>query len=454
MSNLWVNAQKVFSMQNLRFQILADYFRVPCELDWLITGYQIDSRLIKEGNLFFALKGEKTDGHLHLSDAKKRGAIAAVVDKNYPGSDFGLFLLFVEDVERALQQLAQFSLSLQAPPPRIIGITGSVGKTTTKDFVAELLSKKYKVFKTPHSYNSKLTFPLNLLNRSDEEILVLEMGMSEAGEIGSLVQIAAPDIAVLTKISLAHAAFFPNGLEDIVKEKLQIFSSPKTQIAIFPDEISLETSAKKICFSLQNRNADYFLSVLDGRVYVDERGVRAYQFDLPFKQSHIVYNFLIAVTVARQMKMEWDEINQQINTLRLPAMRFEQFEKNGIFFVNDAYNANPESMRSALLNFPEPKENGKRIAVFGTMKELGGFSKNAHEEIGFLAQRIVDHLLVIGEEALILCETFAQVQKPAEYFLDLKALAERLKALMCPGDVVLVKGSRSMHLEHLFDLLI
>lgn len=438
-------------MKNLSLQAISNHLGLDLPQDFQITGYQIDSRLIQPGDLFFALEGEKTDGHFHLAEVKARGAVAAVVSKSYSGPDFGLTLLRLDDVLASLQELARYSLSLKQP--QIVGITGSVGKTTTKDFAATLLEGKYKVFKTPSSFNTKRTFPLTLLNRSDEEVLVLEFGMSEPGDIGRLMQMAAPDIAVLTKVALAHVAYFPGGLEEIAKGKKEIFSHPKTRTAIFPHGYAVETQAEKLNFSLEERSADYFLSFAEGKFHLDERGVRAYQFDPPFRQSHVLHNFLAAVAVARQMKMEWDEINRQVPLLKLPKMRFEMFEKEGIQFINDAYNANPESMRAALSNLPQPKEEGKRIAVLGTMKELGPFSEESHREIGQFAQRFADHLLVLGEEALPLCEAFSEVKKPAEHFVNLANLSSRLKELMRPGDVVLVKGSRSMQLEKLFDLL-
>jgi UDP-N-acetylmuramoyl-tripeptide--D-alanyl-D-alanine ligase len=142
-----------------------------------------------------------------------------------------------------------------------------------------------------------------------------------------------------------------------------------------------------------------------------------------------------------------------VNKLQLPKMRFEQFEKGGVSFVNDAYNANPESMRAALSSLPTPKEGGKRIAVLGTMKELGVFSEESHREVGHFAQKYIDHLLVLGKDAEPLCEAFVEVKKPGECFSDHKSLAERLAALMSDGDVVLVKGSRSMKMETVFELL-
>ena len=167
----------------------------------------------------------------------------------------------------------------------------------------------------------------------------------------------------------------------------------------------------------------------------------------------MLHNLLAAIATARQMKLEWDEINVQLPKLCLPKMRFEVFDRGGITYINDAYNANPESMRAALESIPSPREGGKKIGVLGVMSPLGSFSETAHREVGQFAQKTIDHLLVFGSEAKPLFESFSEVKKPAELFTDLKELAERLKTLMSPGDVVLIKGSRVMQMEKLFELL-
>ena len=444
-------------MRNLPLVQIAKDLGVSSDENTQVYDYQVDSRFVSRGSLFFALKGEKTDGHHFLEEVEERGAIGAVVDKSYQGPDFGLRLFRVENVLASLQDLAK--RDLEESRARVVGITGSVGKTTTKDFVAEMLKQKYKVGKTPGNYNTKLTLPLSILNREGgEEVFVLEMGMSEPGDISRLLQIAQPEVAVVIKVALAHAAYFPGGLEEIAKGKAEIFSSSKLRKAVFFQALTeypcfANAPGERVVFSLDDRGADYFLSPLEGRYVLDERGVRAYQFDLPFNEPHLLHNFLAAASTARQMKLEWDEINARIPFLKLPSMRFERFEKDGVAFINDAYNANPESMRAAFVSLPAAKEGGKRIGVLGTMSPLGTFSDTAHREIGRLAREYFDLLLVFGFEALPLFESFQEVKKPAEFFTDLKGVAERLQALMSPGDVVLVKGSRSMKMEKLFELL-
>lgn len=431
-----------------------EVLEIPPRTDEIVTGFQIDSRSIESGNLFFALPGEKTDGHCHLEEVQRRGALGAVVSSAYQGPDFGLQLFRVTDVKEALQGLAREEV--RRGGFRIGAVTGSVGKTTTKEFWAQLMQGRFRLGKTEGSQNTQLTLPLTLLNRAgDEEMMVLEMGMSKPGEMERLVDIAPPEVALLTKVALAHAAAFPEGVKEIAREKSQIFKGAKR--CIFPsefleyEELVQEIGGEKITFSLTDRRADYFLSVETG--ILDERGVRAYQFDLPFREMHLLHNFLAAVCGARGFGVDWDQINAQVGHLRLPKMRFQQFEQQEILFVNDSYNSNPASVKAALECFPRPKEGGKKIGVFGPMAELGIFSEQMHAEMGRLAQKHADHLLVLGEDARPFWEGFVEGARPGEWFLDRKELVARLKELMRPGDVVLVKGRRSERMEEIFELL-
>jgi UDP-N-acetylmuramoyl-tripeptide--D-alanyl-D-alanine ligase len=443
-------------MKGFTVQEIATRLGLEGEYPGLVAGYRIDSRQVEPGDLFFALKGEATDGHFFLPDVWERGAVAAVVRKGT--KCVGLTLLEVEDVSLALSDLARQSY-LHKPTP-ILAITGSVGKTTTKEFAAVLLEGAMKVGKSPKSYNSQATFPMNLLNRSgEEEVLVLEFGMSEQGQLAKLIDLAPPRIALITKIALAHAMNFPGGLEEIAAEKAEIALHPSTKTCVLDHDLlnyprAIEKiRAEKVTFSIQDSTADYYLSISDGKFRVDERGVRAWECYLPFKESHVLHNLIAAIAAVRQLGMKWETIEERLAYLTLPKMRFEQFEVEGVWFVNDAYNANPASMRAALENLPEAKEGGKRIGVLGAMKELGEFSEEAHREIGHLAQKRLDWLLCLGEELAPLAEVFARAKKPTEEFSNHEAIAARLKELMRPGDVVLIKGSRSMKLELVLELL-
>lgn len=441
-------------MKNGRLTGIAAFLRSKWDCDLQVSDCQIDSRCVSLGSLFFALKGAKCDGHDFLQQVKEKGGSAAVVSEAYRGPDHGLALIRVSDVESVLQDLAREFL--KRAPAKIVAVTGSVGKTTTKDFTASILEGKYRTGKTLQSQNSRLTLPLTILNRTgDEEVLVLEMGMSEPGDIDRLVAIAPPDIAILTKAAFAHAAQFAGGLKEIAYEKGKIFSSKATKFALFghdfyqfPDEIS-KIGCEKMSFSLKAETADYFLAPDGNRWKIREKGVWTKPFDFPFPQEHFLFDFLAASAAARQLGMEWSEIFERIANLQLPKMRFEKIQKEGILLINDAYNANPESMKAALSNLPKPEMGRKRIAVLGTMKELGPFSFSLHQEIGRFAQKYVDHLFVFGDEAAPMCEAFSASKKDCEWFTDRKKLSSRLKQVMQKGDVVLIKGSRSMKMEEI-----
>lgn len=416
-------------MRRTPFHQISKIFQISSSCSFDILGYQIDSRKISSGDLFFAISGENHDGHNFLAQAKDLGALAAVVLKEYSGPDYGLFLLRVDSVPESLRFLA--SQLFRKYPTRIVGVTGSVGKTTTKEFIATLLSAKYKVGKTEASFNSKLTLPLMILNRTgEEEIFVLEMGASEPGDIHRLVSIAPPEVAVITKVGLSHVENFPKGIEDVAKEKGSIFSKEETQCAIFdasfaPFAVDMQVPCK----------IEFSPGEIDP----------AFPYPLP----HLWHNFTAAMHVARYFGLTLSEIQSEMIHLKLPKMRSEQFEKNGIFYLYDAYNANPESMQVALQNLSRYRIPGKKIAALGSMKELGSFSIEEHKRIGVLARGIVDHLLVIGVEAFPLYAAFAESGRRAEYFTSHEEMAKRFKEVMQPGDAVLIKGSRSMQMEKL-----
>lgn len=409
-----------------------------------VTGFQIDSRMVGPGELFFALKGQRVDGHRFLGEVKRRGGVAAVVQEEGEG----LELIRVADVEAALRELAaQVALERRA---KVVGVTGSVGKTTTKEWIATLLEARFRVGRNVASYNSQLTFPLTILNRhEEEEVWVLEMGMNCPGEISRLVSIAAPDIGVITRVAMGHAAQFPDGVEGIAWAKAEIFASEQTELAVVDHaflrfEAARSIRCPKLTFSTEAREADVFLSE-EG--WIDERGVRVAKLDVPFRESHLRHDLLAAVTVARQLGLSWEEIERQLPKLKLQKQRFQRFERGGVVWIDDSYNANPASMEAALRNLPLPQEGGKRIACLGAMRELGPFSEAEHAEMGRVARGSVDMMLTLGEETEPMCAAFAESGKPVERCADHESLRKRLEEWMRPGDVVLVKGSRSLMME-------
>jgi len=423
----------------------------------LISGVAIDSRNVKRGDLFFALPGNKVDGHDFLQDVAAKGGIAAVVHESYSKNCFGLSLLRVPHVLQALQELGR--KVLQSRSCKVVGISGSVGKTTTKEFAKTLLETKYKVAASYASYNTDSTLPLTILEATGEEqVLVLEMGMCRPGEIATLISIAPPDIALLTTVAIQHASHFPNGLQGISQEKATLFSHPKTSLGILHREIPhFEDVVKtgvcpKMTFSLVEKNADYFLEFLSAaQVSITHgRETAILPFTLPAKV--FAHNLLAACIIARSLDVPWSNIAEAVWDLKLPSMRFERVEKQGILFINDAYNANPDSMKAALENLPPPPSTtGKRIAVLGEMNALGQYSDAGHTLIAKTAMPCVDLLLCIGSRAKIMVDIWEQEKKEVYFFEEKEALIEALKKIAQKGDVVLLKGARSYCLDKILD---
>lgn len=410
----------------------------------------IDSRKVKPRGVFFALPGDRVAGEGFLSEVAARGGEIAVVQTGYQGESFGLELVRVDNVLATLHSLAgQIFAGRQV---QVVGVTGSVGKTTTKEFIATLLAEKFSVEKTPLSCNAQATFPLAILN-SDRtgSVFVMEMGMSFPGEIGRLVQMAPPDIAFIGKIALAHAENFDEGLEGIARAKGEILSHSKTRLAVIHGEsvkfAPLNVKIPKITYG----QGDYVLQGDSAGWRILERGTSSPEFQFPFEASHLRENFLGAVAVARALGMSWEEILRALPKLALLPGRFERIERGGVVFMNDSYNASPTSVRAALENLPVPKGAGRRIGVLGEITHLGRFSEKEHRDLGSFALDWLDVLFCLGTRAGPAFEAFRAGGREGELFVDLEQLKGSLFSLIRPGDVVLIKGSHSKEMWRLLE---
>ena len=399
--------------------------------DCPILHFAIDSRNVRKGGLFFALKGERTDGHYFLKEVFSKGAIAAVVSQNYRGPSFGLELFFVEDVLTCLQKMGK--RALKELGAKVIGITGSVGKTTTKEFLYAVLKKKFSVGKTEGNQNSQRTLPLTILNSSGkEELLILEMGMTKKNQIATLVDIAPTDIVVVTPISFCHTAYFET-LEGVAAAKAEIFTD-KTEFSLIHKQA--------ICFEEIRRRC---------RLYT------IYPTDVeapsPFGRTHITENVSAAIEIGSYLGMEKGEINQAVSQLKPFSHRFEKRERGGVLFIDDTYNASPYSTIAALKNLPLPKKGCRKIFVFGSMGELGAFSLSSHLAVAKEAFPLVDLFFCIGKDCKPMVAYFEKRKKRAQWFLSYEALKKAVFAQIVSGDVVLVKGSNFHKLWDLFDFL-
>ncbi len=425
----------------------------------VVCGMEIDSRKVRSGQLFFALKGKQVDGHTFLKEVAFKGAVGAVVDRTYHGENFGLPLFRVDDVAKALQMLAKREAEERRAP--IIAVTGSVGKTTTKEFLAHLLQEKFCLMKTPGNFNSQVTTPLCILNaKANIELFVIEMGMTGPGEIAKLVEMATPQLSLITRVGAAHVGGFTDGVEGIAKAKAEIFSHPKTQFGLYNAanaqfKVLNDTGAcKKHTFvyeKLSSNSADFVLRNQEDKFVIEVEGKRTALFSLPFQATHLCEDFIASAAAARLLGMEWEEIFAAAQTLTPFKSRFERVERAGIVFINDAYNANPVSMRAAFANLPNRVERGRRIAVLGAMADLGAESEKYHREIGEQASKLFDHLLCCTEECLPMVDIFTKAGLPVEYFPDVQSMRARLFQLAQPQDVVLIKGRNSAKLWQILE---
>lgn len=394
-----------------------------------------DSRLVKPGSLFFALKGERVDGHSFLSQVAKSGAIGAVVQENYSGPDYGLELIRVGSVLETLQQMAREWLA--ECRVRVVAVTGSVGKTTTKEFISALLKQKYRVAASPGNSNSQVGLPLSILNhlKEGDQILVQEMGMTEAGQLSQLVSIAPPEVAVITMVALVHACNFPS-IREIALAKAEVLSHENTKLGIIHreienfDEVCRVGSCKKVSFSLHNLDKD--MEALIG--------------SLPVPGEHNRQNLLAAIAVARYFSLDWEEIQRGIRTLVLPERRLQFVEKKGVQFINDAYNASEVSMKASFKALPKPQKSGKTVAVLGEMLELGKFSETCHREVGEAALSAVDAVICYGPGCQPIVHCWERAKKPVKWTSDWVELMQFIREAANPGDVVLLKGSRAKEL--------
>lgn len=422
----------------------------------VIRGVSTDSRLPQKDFLFFAIKGEKFDGHDFLWSAYENGCAAAVV-QFIPASPPPIPLIQVEDTVKALGILASYYRSKFSP--LCVGITGSTGKTTTKEMVAHLLQAKYSVLKTEKNYNNEIGVPLTIFQlESRHTALVVEMAMRGKGQIAWLAQIAKPKIGVITNIGPAHLEFF-KGIDEIAKAKAELLQSlPSDGIAIlnaddrfFPFLKSF-ANCPLLSFGMSPQ-ADVSCEVLDSGELISlklktPQGESLVQ--TPLHGEHNILNLLAAVAVCLSSGLSLKDIEEQIPSLPHPPMRMELTTlPPGILLINDAYNSNPSSLKVALRYLG--KRKGRKIAVLGDMLELGKDSQRIHFEAGkWVKEAEVDFLITIGENAKFIGEGAKESGLAKDRTIAFARKEEALPFLLHllrEGDVVLVKASRKLELD-------
>ena len=430
-----------------------------------------DTRELNKGEVYVGLQGENFNGSTLYEQALERGAIACILQgvevsketiQKYPNTA----IILVENTVKALQQIATYKRSLYNIP--VVAITGSVGKTSTKDMVASVLSKKYKVLKTMGNYNNEIGLPLTILNLTNEEIMVLEMGMNSFGEISILTNIAKPDVAVITNIGTAHIGML-GSRENILKAKLEILEglNPNGTVVINYDNDLLHNWYEKenqnyniITYGLNEKS-----NILGQNPKLHENGSECevilngekYNLHIPVGGEHFIQNSLCAIAVAKIFNIEMPKIIEGIANFELTKKRMEiKKAKNGAKVINDCYNANYDSMKAAidyLGKFP----NSKKIAVLGDMLELGEYSKELHQKVGeVVANNKINLLICVGEDSKYIAQKAQEMGMNKEKIFLCKTNNEAISILqkeMNEQDVVLLKASNGLHFTEICDAI-
>jgi UDP-N-acetylmuramoyl-tripeptide--D-alanyl-D-alanine ligase len=428
-----------------------------CELKEIAQGYSIDSRTIHPGDLFFAVKGERFDGHDFVHQALERGAVSAVVRKDQLARfPVKTCLLAVEDTLVALQTLAKAVRRLWGKP--VVGVTGSAGKTTTKEAIAHVLSTRYRVLKSEGNFNNHFGLPLMLLKlQPEQEVAVIEMGMSHAGEIAALAKIAQPEIGVVTVVAPVHLEYF-DSLAGIARAKYELIASlPSGGTAIlnadddYVSQFGRDFKGKVLTYGTRKPadvRAENIESLSAGGSTFDVvvNGARA-RATLPLIGGHNISNSLAAVAVALDRGIHLSEILAAMASLAPADKRGEVVQLGNIKVINDCYNSNPkalEAMVDALAIMPAKR----RIVVAGEMLELGPSGEQMHRCAGkHMADKRVDLLVGVRGQAQSMVEAAKAAGMRAEFAATPEEAGEWLARETRDGDVVLLKASRGVKLE-------
>ena len=434
----------------------------PAEAVGAVSGLQHDSREVKPGDLFVALPGERVDGHDFVEKAWKSGAVAALV--SHP-VDCGIPQILVPDTLLAYGSIAK--AYREALGVSVVAITGSVGKTTTKEMISCVLSGKYRVSKTLGNHNNNLGLPITVMSMNeDTQIAVLELGMNHFGEMSYLTSIAQPDVVLITNIGTMHIEHLGTR-EGILKAKLEIMEGIRPDgVAVFNGDEPLlwnlrEGTHRRIYFGIENERCDLVaedIKQIDGGVYFTAKGMgHQFQIFVPQEGRHMVYNALAAVAVGLLEGITPESIQYQLGLFHNVGMRQNIFEEKGFTIIEDCYNAGPESMEAALRVLGEHKAEGRRIAVLGDMLELGNRAMAEHYRVGRLAAAVTDLVLAYGQHSARIITgavTGGMSPKRTLHFQEQEDMAKTLKRMAKPGDVILFKGSQGMRMWEVMKLFL
>ena len=456
-------------MINIKIKEAADILNARCtgcNLDKYITGVSIDSRNVTKDSLFIPIKGATVNGHSFVKDAIKNGAIATLWNMDEPNPPLDIAVILVEDTVKGLQELSRYYRNKLKT--KIVGVTGSNGKTSTKDITAAILSQKYKTQKTMGNYNTEIGVPFTLLSLNEDcEAAVIEMGMERKGEIDFLTDLVQPAVAIITSVGLVHIDNFPS-IEEIAKAKLEIVKGIKDGglfIYFGDDRLIEETvrnteineSIRKQTFGLNKNNTIWlkeFNQDLDGiTIRVSDESFDELHIDILGK--HQALNAMAAILAAQEFGMNPEEIRSGLLKIEKTGLRNEVININKCKILNDCYKSNPVSINAAL-NIFELFKSKKKIAVLGDMLGYREMSHDIHYNVGEnLLHYHIDELITIGKEA-------KYIAKAAKENTNIKSIVEfdtkeeaalYLKKYLSEDCTILVKGSRFLKLEYIANKL-
>lgn len=409
------------------------------------AGWSTDTRTLAAGDVYFALKGPSFDGHDFVAEALRKGAVAVFVERAIEGA------VIVPDVLAAMQQLAAWARARWSRT--VAAITGSAGKTSTKDTIADLLGARFQTGRTAGNLNNHIGVPLSILRLDDDcDCAALEMGMNHAGEIRALCEIARPDIGVVTNVGWAHAENFADGIDGVARAKRELIDSlPAGGVAVLnadDERVAAMRTANTVTYGL-SEGATVRATDLNLRGDGSSFAVDGTRFDLPLPGAHAVRNTLAGIAVAQVMGIGARELVDRVAAIAPGKMRGERIAHNGATLINDCYNANPEAMK-AMLDVLAATPAARRIAVLGEMLELGGESARLHAEVGRYARSRGIHVVVgiSGEASEIATAAHGM------FFADAPTAGDFLRGDIRAGDAVLFKGSRGVRVEQALERVI
>jgi UDP-N-acetylmuramoyl-tripeptide--D-alanyl-D-alanine ligase len=426
-----------------------------------IKGISIDSRTLTKGDLYIPIKGENFDGHDFIEHAIKNGALACLTE-NEENIRENINIILVNNTLKALHDLALYYRKKFDIP--FIAITGSSGKTTTKDMLASVLEQKYNVLKTQGNFNNEIGLPLTLFQLEDQhEMAIIEMGMSNLGEIKRLVNMVFPDIAVITNVGLTHIENL-GSQENIFNAKKEILDTlKKGQLALLNGDDKYLNTIKDDKFKvalvgiegtyLDLKAKDIIRKENNINFTIENENKKIEEYHLNLPGIHNIYNSLFAIYIGKYFALNYKEIQVGLNKFKPSKMRMDISENGKIKIINDAYNANPDSMKAALNALKDSGSNRRKIAILGDMLEMGKWAEEAHFNIGkILTELKIDILLSVGKNAQFYVNGAVSnglLKDNAKSFKSNDEAIQYLNSIIRDGDVLLIKGSRGMKMEEI-----